>query len=164
MPDAPSRAELAAARGRKVGSIVYGIAVGAFTAVCAVQIMIQVWGSPSQDSTSGGCREGLDRLIGAVRRARQAAGAEPAGERAALARFRTELRPEWTSRPVLAVWCRDDPKALRALRDVDRFRYAEEHAIRYESVDLARHRRRVGEIERRLAEIRHAPGAEGLPE
>lgn len=142
----------------------YGIAVGTFTAVCAAQIMVQVWGSGGSARTAVDCREGLSKLIDAVRRARQAAGAEAAGERASLNRFRAELQPEWTLRAALADRCRGDPEALDALRDVDRFRYAEEHAVRYESVDLARRRRKVAQIERRLAELGHPTAASGLPE
>jgi hypothetical protein len=158
------RADRAAATGRKIGTVAFGIAVGTFTAVCAAQIMTQVWGTPRDTSAAPDCYEGLDGLIRAVRRARRAAGAEPAGERAALARFREQLQPEWAYRAGLGRSCRDDPEALRALRDVDRLRYAEEHAVRYESVDLARRRRRVAQIEARLVQTRKTHEVPGLPE
>jgi hypothetical protein len=164
MNDERFKAEVAEARGRKAGTAVFGVAVGVFTAVCAAQIMTQVWGMAPDGSTAVDCRKGLGGLIRAIRRARQAAGAEPAGERAALARFRAELQPEWTYRVTLTRSCRDDPEALRALRTVDRLRYAEEHAARYESVDLARRRRQVVQVERRLVQNHWTPGATGLPE
>jgi hypothetical protein len=86
----------------------------------------------------------------AIRRARQAAAAEIQGERPALKRFRTALEPEWRSREATAQACRGDSAAVAALSDLDALRYAEEHAVRYEAVALAKQRRRSDAIRREL--------------
>ncbi len=53
-------------------------------------------------------------------------------------------------RPGLDERCTGDREATHALGDVDRLRYAEEHALRYEALDVAGLRRRVAAIERQL--------------
>lgn len=121
-----------------------------FTAVCSAQILVQVFGKAPVHDVSTNCRQGLLALIGAVRRARAAAAAETGGERAALARFRAALEPEWSDKPTLDVACRSDAEAQRALGEIELLRYAEEHAVRYEAVDLAPRRRRVRALEERL--------------
>ncbi|MBN1608932.1 MAG: hypothetical protein JW940_20060 [Polyangiaceae bacterium] len=126
----------------------YTIVVGGFTVVCAAQIIYQVWGPREGTPPPVDCHTGVKRLVLAVRRARHAGETEARGERAAVARFRDALRPEWDWRASLGRTCQGDRTALRALGDTDRLRYAEEHAVRYESVDLARRRRRVGSLGR----------------
>jgi hypothetical protein len=81
-----------------------------------------------------------------VSRARQAAAAQEAGEKAALQAFRHALGPSWTSRPALDRACASDRQALTSLREIDELRYAEEHAVRYEAVRLARQRKRARAI------------------
>lgn len=98
----------------------------------------------------------MARLIAALQRARQAAAAEEFGERASLDRFRRALLPEWRMRGELASICSSDPWAAEALPAIDRLRYAEEHAVRYESVDLAPSRRHVMAIEHTI--ISHQRG------
>jgi hypothetical protein len=112
-----------------------------------VRIISQVFFSPAPD-TATHCREGVLRLVSGIRQARVAAAAEAQGERAAMATFRSTIYPTWTARPSLAKACRGDPEGLRALTDVDRLRYAEEHAVRSDAVDLARLRRRVHTLEK----------------
>ena len=141
------RVELACRRGRRAGTALYAVVVGGFTVVCAAQIIFQVWGPRDGPPAPVDCRTGVKRLVLAVRRARQAGEAETGGERAAVTRFREALRPEWDWRPALGRACQGDRKALRALGATDRLRYAEEHAVRYESVDLARRRRRVSSLD-----------------
>ena len=68
------------------------------------------------------------------------------GEREAVARFRTALDPEWSLRSTIGDQCKDDHDSMRALGEVDRLRYGEEHALRYEALDIASLRKRV-EIE-----------------
>jgi hypothetical protein len=87
----------------------------------------------------------------AIRRARVAAAEEIHGERPALERFRSALGPEWRSREATARACQGDPAAIAALSDLDALRYAEEHAVRYEAVALAKQRRRSDAIRRELA-------------
>jgi hypothetical protein len=69
-------------------------------------------------------------------------------------RFREALLPEWAARGGLEVRCQGDPEATRALGEVDRLRYAEEHALRYEALDVAGRRRAVEAIAQKLRESR----------
>jgi hypothetical protein len=127
----------------------FALVVGGATAVWSAQILWQIWGPvPPQPAVE--CRPGLRALIDGVRRARSAAAAETGDERAALARFRSALEPEWTWRSALESSCAADAQARRALGEIDRLRYAEEHAVRYEAMDLARLRRRLQALELRL--------------
>jgi hypothetical protein len=155
---ASQRVEVACRRGRRAGIILYAIVVGGFTAVCAAEIMYQVWGPHEGTPAPVGCRTGVKRLVLAVRRARQAAESETGGERAAVDRFREALRPEWDWRVSLGRACQGDRMARLALGATDRLRYAEEHAVRYESVELARRRRRVSSLDL------WAPAAASRPE
>ena len=140
-------------RGRIAGQAAFGAIVAGLTLMWTIQIVQQVFAAPPS-STEVQCRPGLRDLIGAVRQARRAAKAENGGERAALERFRTTLRPAWQARSHLDEACRDDPEAMRALREIDLLRYAEEHAVRYEVQELARRRQRVRAIE---PELSHPP-------
>jgi hypothetical protein len=143
---------LARRRGRTIGVAALFMLVAAFTVVCSVQIYEQAWEAPGPSSVE--CRPGIADLIGAVRRARTAAANGTGGEREALQRFREALLPEWSMRPGLGVRCKGDPAATVALGAVDRLRYAEEHALRYEALDVAGRRRQVEAIAARLRETR----------
>jgi hypothetical protein len=140
------RIESAKRRGRRFAIVVFGLIVGGITALWALQIIGQVW-FPEVAGTVD-CREGLRSLVDSVRRARTAAAEETGGERRAMARFRAELEEAWSRRPAIGAACESDPDSRRALADVDRLRFAEEHAVRYEAVDLARRRRRVQALEK----------------
>ena len=135
--------------GRRVGIASFSLLVGGSTAIWTVQILMQVWGRPLRAATTD-CRTSLYGLVVAVERAREAAAREPAGERAALARFRAQLAPEWDQRGAIGLTCEADAEAHKALAEVDRFRYAEEHSVRYSAVDLAKRRRNVRQLEQRL--------------
>ena len=139
-------------RGRTIGLVVFTVIVTTFTAVCAFQILQQAWAKPDVH-VEVECRAGMTQLIAAVRRARTAAS-QVGGERAALATFRDSLLPEWGMRPALDERCAADPEALRGLGEIDRLRYAEEHALRYEALDVASRRTRVQAIETKLGERR----------
>jgi hypothetical protein len=80
-----------------------------------------------------------------VERARQAyaASAGDEDERAALSRYRGALEPEWSQRKAVEAACAGDATGRQRLKDVIALRYAEEHAVRYESLDLAPLRRRL---------------------
>lgn len=140
-------------RGRTVGTALLGVIIATFTAVCSAQIIRQAW-TPPGSAASGPCRESVLSLIHAIRRAREAAATSTAGERAALSVFRRSLDPEWSSRADIGRKCEGDPEARRALPEVDRLRYAEEHALRYEALDVASRRLRVDGIARSLGETR----------
>ncbi len=135
--------------GRRAGIVLFALIVGGFTLTWTVQIIRQVWFSPATTAASS-CRPGVVGLIRAVRRARGVAAAEVHGERAAVRQFRRALDPEWSARAELDQACSGDPQALRALREVDQFRYAEEHSARIEALDLARRRRRMHTLEQQL--------------
>ena len=64
-------------------------------------------------------------------------------ERTALARYRKALEPEWAERKAVEAACQSDPAGKKRLKDVVALRYAEEHAVRYESLGLAPLRRRL---------------------
>jgi hypothetical protein len=148
MPTSEARARWARA-GRRLGILVFAIPVAGATAVWTAQIIHQVfWPEPGDPPAD--CRSGVLALDRAVRRARTAAADEIGGERSALKRFRDALTPEWQSREGVGRACRRDPLALAALSDLDALRYAEEHAVRYEAVALAKQRRRSDAIRRDL--------------
>lgn len=149
MPTLEARARWARA-GRRLGVLVFAIPVAGATAMWTSQIIRQVFW-PDPGSPLGACRGGVLALDEAVRRARSAAADEIGGERPALERFRDALTPEWKSREGVGRACQQDSVALGALSDLDALRYAEEHAVRYEAVALAKQRRRSDAIRRELA-------------
>jgi hypothetical protein len=129
--------------GRRVGTAVFGLLFASATLVWSLEILSAVWGSapPSPD----GCARGTESLERAIERARSAyaLGAGDEDERTALSRFRSALEPEWAQRKAVEAACKGDRVAEKHLRDVVALRYAEEHAVRYESLDLAPLRRRI---------------------
>ena len=127
--------------GRTLGITVFGLLMAAFTVVCSVQICWQVWNPPVIPSTVG-CSAGTLELVEAIEAAR-VASADQVEEKAALARFRGTVAPAWAHRSFLQHSCAGDPEAIRRLHAVDRLRYAEEHAVRYGAVDLAKRRQEV---------------------
>lgn len=144
------RTRSAAARiGRRAGIIAFALPVAGITAIWSVQILRVVFESSGPGATAQ-CRPTLLGLERAVRRARTAAAQEANGERAALARFRESLRPEWDQRAGLDRACADDSATRAALREIDALRYAEEHAVRYEAGAVAAQRRRTHELMRDL--------------
>jgi hypothetical protein len=151
MAEGEPREETARRRGRRAGIAVFALVVTAFTAVCTAQILLQVW-APRVVPTTVGCEAGLRGLIMAVDRARREASEETGGERAAVARFRRALLPEWEQRPALSKECRSNKALARGLRQIDWLRYAEEHAVRYEAVDVAKLRRQVAALAARLGD------------
>ena len=140
-------------RGRALGAAVLFVIVTTFTVVCSIQIIQQAWRAPASNAAVD-CRPGIEGLISAVRRARVAAANGTGGEREAIQRFREALLPEWAARGALEGRCQGDPEAVRALGEVDRLRYAEEHALRYEALDVAGRRRAVERIAQKLRETR----------
>lgn len=137
--------------GRTAGIVVFATLVSAFTIVCSVQICLQVW-APKIVPTPVDCVAGTLLLVDSIEAARTAA-AEMVGEQAALSAFRNTVAPAWAFRPALGLECKRDPKAVARLHAVDRLRYAEEHAVRYEAADLAARRH---EVERLISPLRPA--------
>lgn len=137
--------------GRTAGIVVFAAVVSAFTVVCSVQICIQVW-APKIVPSPVDCAAGTLLLVDSIEAARVAAS-EMVGEQAALSAFRNTVAPAWTYRAALGLECKRDAKAFERLRAVDRLRYAEEHAVRYEAADLAARRH---EVERLTVPLRPA--------
>ncbi len=133
--------------GRALGIAVFAAVVGGSTVAWTIQILRQVWGAPAR-VTAGTCRPAIVALIRAVYRARESSAHASATETALVSSFRAALRPEWDERSAIGIRCANDREAMRALAEVDRFRYAEEHGVRYLSVDLGRRRANVSRIER----------------
>ena len=152
MPSPPaSPTERGGQIGRRAGYLLLGLLVSAFTAVCTFEIIGQVW-FPKVESAQSNCHLGLQRLVQALDRARTVGADARNGSEAgpAVAAFRRALEPEWHERASLSTACRGDAPGLRALKQIDQLRYAEEHAVRYEARNLSRHRR---EVERMLQEL-----------
>jgi hypothetical protein len=147
-PLAPHRSRLGP--GRRAGLFVVGLLFVALSTLCTVQIVKAVW-FPEYRAVEAPCRSAVLGLVAAVQRARERAAAEgPEGERAALIRFRSALEPEWSKLAGVRRACREDDKALRALRTVELLRYAEERAVRYEALGLSPLRQRALSLQREL--------------
>jgi hypothetical protein len=126
---------------------IYNAVVGIFIVLAAGNVIWQVWVPVFRRYPPVDCRAGLRDLALAVDRARQAAGSfSEEGEDAALARFRTELSPEWDLHDAVVASCQSDRELSVALDVIERLRYAEERAVRREVSELAPLRRRVGQI------------------
>lgn len=129
--------------GQRAGIVVFvGIFAGA-TLIWTIQILTTVWGSAPP--SPAGCAAGTASLESAVARARHVYLAQSGDqdERAALASYRGALEPEWSEQKSIEAACRDDEAGRKRLKDVIALRYAEEHAVRYESLGLAPLRRRL---------------------
>jgi hypothetical protein len=135
--------------GRRIGAGTFAFLMALFVVICSAQILRQGFLSPVVESAPG-CRKAIHQLIGEIRSARAAAAVEVLGERAAMNRFRYALSWERTACKSLERQCQSDPWAKDALLAIDEWRWAEENAVRYESVDLAPSRRRIHAIELRL--------------
>jgi hypothetical protein len=113
--------------------------VGAITCLWSTQIIQQgFW--PEGSDTDLSCEAGVQMLVEALGRARQSAATRHS-ETAAIVAFRSELRTAWGAHPTLTRRCASNLPAYRALREVERLRYAEEQALRYEARDVAVWRR-----------------------
>ncbi|MGC4088278.1 MAG: hypothetical protein QM756_10330 [Polyangiaceae bacterium] len=144
----PTARSRAARLGRRLGILAFALPVAGATFIWTLQIFQQVFWA--EHTARGDCRSEVLSLERALQRARRAAADEPRGERAALDQFRRALFPEWQTRSGLEQVCQSDRTALQALSDIDALRYAEEHAVRYEAVALAKQRRRADAIRREL--------------
>ena len=139
----PSRPERSRVLGQRVGIALFSAIFAGATLLWTIQILTTVWGSAPP--SPAGCSSGTAGLEAAVEHARQAylalAGNED--ERAALSRYRQALEPAWTQQKAVEAACRGDKQGQKRLKDVIALRYAEEHAVRYESLGLAPLRRRL---------------------
>jgi hypothetical protein len=129
--------------GRRAGIAIFTLIFAGATLLWTIQILTAVWGGapPSPE----GCAGGTASLERAIERARlvYALQAGDEDERTAIARYRSALEPEWNQQKGVEAACRDDKAGKKRLKDVIALRYAEEHAVRYESLGLAPLRRRL---------------------
>ena len=129
--------------GRRAGIAIFALIFSGATLMWTIEILSTVWGSAPP--SPAGCAVGTASLEQAVERARvvYATQAGDEDERAALSRYRNALEPEWGQEKAVAAACASDKVGLQRLKDVVALRYAEEHAVRYESLGLAPLRRRL---------------------
>lgn len=144
-------AERANRLGRRLANVLFTLLVGTFTVVCSAEVLSQGFFS-SGVSTVTDCRTGLKDLARSLHRAREATTTAEQNERSRLERFRVSLLPEWQGRDQVQRKCASDAWGKRAFYQIERLRWAEEHAVRYESADLAPSRQYVLAIENALAQ------------
>lgn len=147
--DEANRVRNAQRTGRRIGIAAFSFVMATFVLVCSTQILYQGFHLSKAESGSD-CRRSLRQLIGDIRRARAAAEVEVLGERAAMAKFRSAMALSRVDPRAIEIECRGDSWAAGALQAVDAWRWAEENAVRYESVDLAPSRRQIQTIESKL--------------
>ncbi len=128
--------------GRRGALVAYWALVVSISIAAAASVTLQVFAAPPGPRFAS-CEEGLAALAAGVDRARAAAAASDGDEDAAIALFRRALDPDWSGVDGVATSCRGKPENERALDALERLRYAEEHAVRRESGELAPLRRRV---------------------
>ena len=139
----PSPLERRRLMGRRAGIAIFTTIFAGATLLWTIQILTAVWGSAPP--SPAGCAVGTASLERAVARARLAYAVQAGDEdeRAALARYRNALEPEWEQRKAVEAACQGDETGRKRLKDVIALRYAEEHTVRYESLGLAPLRRRL---------------------
>jgi hypothetical protein len=147
--DEASRLRAVQRTGRRFGIASFAAIMSTFVVVCSAQILYQGFRAPDA-RVNMDCRGAVRQLIRDIRRARAAAELEVLGERAAMSKFRSAMTLSPTALRALENQCQHDLGAAEALRAVDEWRWAEENAVRYESVDLAPSRRRIRAIESNL--------------
>jgi len=149
--DGPARASTLD-RARRLGLAAVAVLAIGLTAGASGQILWAVF-SPPGAGEAAACRTGVVALLTGIERARWEAAGQGGGERTALAVFRRALEPEWSHAAAIENRCRrdGDREALRAFRQVELLRYAEERAVRYEALDLSLLRRRAPDLARSLA-------------
>lgn len=131
--------------------VLFGACVAGITLVFSIQIIRQAFPERPR-RTDLECRESVLALIQALHQARQSAS-DQVGEAAAMRAFRGVLsRSLWEREPAVHTACAREPRWRQALGQVQRLRYAEEHAVRYESRGVARDRQLVEQWRRELSE------------
>jgi hypothetical protein len=143
--------ERAQRTGRRIGNVLFALLIGTFTVVCSAQVLYQGFSSKSSNAVTD-CRTGLSNLVQSLHRARLATRAVSQNERSRLDAFRSTLLPEWQYRDQVQRQCASDAWGKQAYYQIERLRWAEEHAVRYESFELAPSRMHVVAIEKALAQ------------
>lgn len=160
MPPLAPPATTAETRGRTVGKAAFGLLVAVPTLLWALQIIGQAFGTPEPSALP--CRSGLTLLISGIEQARQSAFART-NESDALAAFRSNLGPQWATPRAVREKCKGDGELASMFGRVERLRYAEEHAVRYESRGIASDRRAVERLKQRLQRPSSVPGTTAAP-
>jgi hypothetical protein len=144
-PRNPSPLERRRRLGRRAGIAIFSAFFAGCTLLWTIQILTVVWGTAPP--SPAGCGPGTASLERAMERARAIYTAEAGAEdeRAALARYRNALQPEWADEKAIKAACEGEEHGRKRLKDLIALRYAEEHAVRYESLGLAPQRRRLME-------------------
>lgn len=129
--------------GQRAGIAIFAAIFSGMTLLWTIQILTTVWGSAPPSPL--GCAAGTISLERAIARARSAYASHRGeeNERTALSTYRNALDPEWRDSKGVEAACRGDEAGRKRLKDVIALRYAEEHAVRYESLGLAPLRRRL---------------------
>jgi hypothetical protein len=139
--------------GRRVALVLIWALAVALGLIPAASITFQVF-APEGGPKYASCTAGLAALSAAVDRARTTAASGEGAEDEALSRFRAALQPDWSGVDGVAMSCRGKPEDEGALDALERLRYAEEHAVRRESGDLAPLRR---EVRRKVPQAEASP-------
>jgi hypothetical protein len=134
-------------RGRSLGTLVFGLLIAVPTVVWATQVIIQAFDAP--DATGLECKAGLVALLEGLDQARVSAH-PAANEDDALSAFRQNLGAEWTTARRVRTACKGDPERLGQFGKIERLRYAEEHAVRYQTRGLSADRNAVDKIRHEL--------------
>ncbi len=130
-----------------MGGFVFVALIVAPTAIWASQVIRQAFATPSAEGVH--CESGLVELLRGLDQAR--ASARPAADEAeALAAFRANLGPVWTTPRHVRAACKSEPSRLIQYGKIERLRYAEEHAVRYETRGLSADRHAVEKIRSEL--------------
>lgn len=135
-------------RGRNWGGLIFLVLITVPTLTWASQVIRQAFDAPNADGLD--CETGLTELLAGLDRARASATPAP-NEDEALAAFRASLGPAWASPRRVRAACQGNPSRLAEFGKIERLRYAEEHAVRYETRGLSADRIAVEKIRRELA-------------
>lgn len=134
-------------RGRSLGALIFGLLIAIPTAVWATQVILQAFETPDAEGLD--CKAGLVALLEGLDQAR--ASAVPAtNEDEALEAFRQNLGTAWTAPRRVRAACLRDPERLAQFGKIERLRYAEEHAVRYQTRGLSADRNAVDSIRHQL--------------
>lgn len=135
-------------RGRSLGALTFVVLVSIPTIVWASQVIRQAFATPAESSVA--CEAGLIALIEGIEKAR--ASATPAADEAeAILAFRANLGSSWEDHREVRAACKGQPHRLVQFGKIERLRYAEEHAVRYQTRGLSADRNAVEQIRRELA-------------
>lgn len=130
-------------RGRNLGGLLFALLVAAPTLIWATQVVLQAFETP--EAAGLDCKEGLAELLAGLDRARDSAVPAP-NEDEAMAAFRENLGPAWETPRRVRAACNGNRDRMAQFGKIERLRYAEEHAVRYQTRGLSADRNAVDQI------------------